>query len=160
MNPSAKTKVSATESRPTETPVTRSIRVKAIDHVTIVVSDLERSRSFYCDLLGMREIERPGFQFPGLWFEADGTQVHLILEFDGSATPGYANETEKTMKGVLHHFAFEVDDAAKAAETLRNHGVRINGGPVPRPDGPTQVWFYDPDGHVIEVFDRRCSARG
>ena len=46
------------------------IEVGGIDHVTIVVEDLERSRHFYCDVLGMRAIERPEFPFPGLWFLA------------------------------------------------------------------------------------------
>jgi catechol 2,3-dioxygenase-like lactoylglutathione lyase family enzyme len=130
------------------------LRLKGLDHVTIVVSDLERSRGFYCDVLGMTPIERPAFPFPGAWFAAGRSQVHLLLEDDLCAAPGYPNETPRTQAGRLHHFAFEVDDAYGAAEVLRSHGVRINGGPVARPDGCIQVWFYDPDGHVCEVFHR------
>ena len=80
--------------------------------------------------------------------------MHLILEDDSSAETGYPNETEKTGMGKVHHFAFEVDDAHAAADELRKNGVRIHGGPVPRPDGFPQVWFYDPDGHVVEIFSR------
>ena len=130
------------------------IRVRGIDHVTLVTSDLERSRAFYCDLLGMEPLRRPGFPFPGLWFRAGATQVHLILETDETATPGDLSVSATTGAGLAHHFAFEVDDAHASARALAEHGVRIMGGPARRPDGCIQVWFYDPDGYVVEVFER------
>ena len=131
-----------------------ALRVKGIDHVTLVTSDLERSRKFYCDVLGMEPTARPDFPFPGLWFRAGGTQVHLILEAEGCARPGDHSIREDTGAGLAHHFAFEVDDAHAAAAALQERGVRIMGGPVSRPDGCIQVWFYDPDGYVVEVFHR------
>ncbi|MEX0939648.1 MAG: VOC family protein [Pirellulales bacterium] len=129
------------------------LKVRSIDHVTIIVADLERSRQFYCDVLGMQQVERPAFKFPGLWFQAGATQVHLILEFEGCAPPGYA-AAAAARAGLAHHFAFEVDDAPRAAEQLTAAGVQIMGGPNNRPDGCIQVWCYDPDGHVVEVFHR------
>ena len=131
-----------------------SIDVQGIDHVTIVVKDLQRSREFYCNLLGMAEIERPDFGFPGCWFQAGSTQVHLILEQDGCSTPGCGLDPDRVGAGLTHHFAFQVNDARGAAAILETAGVRIQGGPVVRPDGCIQVWFYDPDGHCVEVFDR------
>ena len=131
-----------------------ALRVKGIDHVTLVTSDLERGRKFYCDILGMEPTERPEFKFPGLWFRAGNTQVHLILEMDTSALAGDRAIRDDTGAGLAHHFAFEVDDAHAAAAALEERGVRIMGGPVPRPDGCIQVWFYDPDGYVVEVFHR------
>ncbi|MCZ6792470.1 MAG: VOC family protein [Planctomycetota bacterium] len=129
-----------------------TFQVRGIDHVTLVVDDLERSRAFYCDILGMQLTGRPDFPFDGLWFQAGSTQVHLILNNDIAAAPGYPNASDSTQAGVAHHFAFRVDDAREAADKLRERGVRIMGGPALRPDGAVQVWFYDPDGHVVEVF--------
>lgn len=128
------------------------IQVKQLDHVTVIVEDLERSRKFYTDVLGMRVVDRPRFSFDGLWLEAGGTQVHLILNHPECADPGYPNVKPETLPGRIHHFAFQVDDAYAAADHLKEAGVRIQGGPVPRPDGCIQVWFFDPDGHVVEVF--------
>jgi glyoxylase I family protein len=130
------------------------IRVKGIDHVTLVVRDLARSGDFYLGLLGMEEIDRPRFPFPGRWFAAGGTQVHLILEMPGTPRAGVAFDRERVGAGMAGHFAFEVDDAVAAADRLREHGIAIMGGPARRPDGCIQVWFYDPDGHVVEVFHR------
>ena len=65
-----------------------SIQVKSLDHVTLVVKDLERAREFYVEALGMREVPRPAFSFAGSWFQAGATQVHLILEYSGSGPAG------------------------------------------------------------------------
>ncbi len=131
------------------------IHVKAIDHVTIVVDDLQRSANFYRDLLGMRQIDRPDFGFPGFWFQAGSTQVHLIENMSGCSEPGGGLDPDRVKAGLTHHFAFEVEDATAAMDVLTANGIRIQGGPNRRPDGCIQVWFYDPDGHCVEVFDRR-----
>ncbi len=124
------------------------IRVEAIDHVTIVVGDLERSRAFYCDALGMVQVERPDFDFHGRWFQAGNTQVHLILEHDQSGPAGSATPTGS--RG--HHFAFRVADGRAAAERLRALGIPIASGPKVRPDGAVQTFVRDPDGHLVELF--------
>lgn len=130
------------------------IQVKAIDHVTLVVGDLERSRAFYVDVLGMRQVPRPAFNFPGLWFQAGATQIHLILQHQGSDTPGFRQPAEHVGAGRTGHFAFEVDDAREAVAELNRLGVRVRGGPSLRPDGFVQIWCYDPDGHVVELFSK------
>ena len=130
-----------------------TLAVEGIDHVTLIVKNLERSRLFYCDLLGMTEVTRPDFPFSGLWFQAGKTQIHLILEHDESSTSGDSGERSKAKHGGrTHHFAFVVADASAAVDVLKERGVPIRGGPSRRPDGPTQVWCSDPDGHVVEVF--------
>ncbi|MCH2202677.1 MAG: DUF1805 domain-containing protein [Fuerstiella sp.] len=134
--------------------VVSSVNARHLDHVTIIVEDLERSRRFYTEVLGMQVVERPGFSFDGMWLNAGGTQVHLILDHPECADPGYPNMNAETLPGRVHHFAFEVEDAYGAADRLKEHGVRIQGGPVSRPDGCIQVWFFDPDDHIVEVFHK------
>ncbi len=136
---------------------TAPLAVKTIDHVTLVVADLERSARFYVDLLGMRRVERPGFNFPGLWFQAGDTQIHLILEHAQSSPAGAALPPPSAGAGRVFHFAFEVDDARQAVATLKEHGVVVRGGPSLRPDGCVQTWCHDPDGHVVELFSRPVS---
>ena len=48
--------------------------------------------------------------------------------------------------------ACEVDDLEAACSRLAAHGVKLVGGPMPRGDGVTQVFFRDPDGYVLELF--------
>ena len=129
---------------------TRQLQVKCIDHATLVVKDLERSRRFYRDVLGMRETPRPAFSFAGLWFQAGTTQIHLILEYEGSGPAGNllpaAQRSPRT-----HHVAFLVEDATAAFAYLQAQEVPLVAPPKPRPDGYMQVFVADPDGHVIEL---------
>ena len=137
----------------TRTAAAGAIQVQSIDHVTLVVKDLARSREFYVQQLGMREVPRPAFSFAGLWFQAGKTQIHLILEFAGSGPAGNLLPAEKRTSRT-QHLAFLVEDAAAAAGRLKELGVPLLGSPKPRPDGYMQVFCTDPDGHVVEL----CSA--
>ena len=126
---------------------TASLQVKSLDHVTLIVKDLDRSQQFYVDTLGMDLVGRPGFSFPGLWFQAGNTQIHLILEHEDSGAAGGGDYTSSRN----HHFAFQVDDANTVAERLSGLGIPIVSGPVNRPDGAIQVFVNDPDGHLVEL---------
>jgi catechol 2,3-dioxygenase-like lactoylglutathione lyase family enzyme len=132
------------------------IRVRFLDHVTVVVKDLERSREFYVDVLGMEEVPRPGFGFPGLWFQAGPSQIHLIEEHAASGPAGLARSTGGSVS--RGHHAFEVADARQAAEELKRRGLPLAAGPKLRPDGPTQIYLHDPDGHLVELFSHPSPA--
>ncbi|WP_437203517.1 VOC family protein [Planctomicrobium sp. SH664] len=125
------------------------IRVRQIDHITIVVRDLEASRRFYCDLLGMQQVPRPAFPFAGLWFQAGVTLLHLILEHPESP---YYPAVGVTSNSRGRHFAFAVDDIQEVKAKLDELGVGIVNGPKQRPDGPTQLYILDPDDNLIELF--------
>ena len=129
--------------------LSESIRVQHIDHVTIVVKDLDRSRRFYVDILGMEEVARPGFSFAGAWFQAGATLLHLIKEHAESGKAG--TEEERARGSRCHHFAFEVSDARAAAHLLKDQGVPLIQNTKLRPDGAVQTFVRDPDGHVVEL---------
>jgi len=134
--------------------VTAPIQVQHIDHVTLIVKSVEASRQFYVGLLGMTEVVRPAFDFQGAWFQAGATLIHLIEEHDRSGPAGYPDSVVKKSSR-NHHFAFEVDDAKAAAETLKARGIELVDDAKTRPDGAVQVFLTDPDGHVVEL----CTSR-
>lgn len=139
-------------SRQAGRPLSSPIRVREIDHLTLVVKSLELSRAFYVDLLGMDEVARPAFTFPGAWFQAGATLLHLIEEHDQSGQAGA--DVNRSRNSRCHHFAFEVTDARAAAQTLKTQGVTLIDDAKLRPDGAVQVFLADPDGHVVEL----CSS--
>ena len=54
--------------------------IKRPDHFTIVTDQLEATRAFYVDLLGMREGPRPAFPVPGLWlYVHDQPVLHVVV---------------------------------------------------------------------------------
>lgn len=136
-----------------ETPMaqtTTPIHVRQLDHVTLIVKDLKRSRDFYVGVLGMQQVPRPGFSFDGLWFQAGATQIHLILEH-GESGPSGQTSAGRPKSSRHHHFAFLVDDAPAVAQQLREQGQPVLSGPKDRPDGAVQVFVEDPDGYVVEL---------
>ena len=131
----------------------QSLGISSVDHITIIVSDLEQTRRFYVDLLGMSEVPRPDFDFEGKWFESGTSQIHATITSDLAGLAGWGDrQVKRASRG--HHFAFQVEDAIQAAKFLRENEIEIVAGPQQRPDGPTQVYVNDPDGHVIEFFSR------
>ena len=52
-----------------------------LQHFTIEPSDLERTKNFYCDVLGLEDGDRPPLGFPGYWLYYGGVAtVHLLGE--------------------------------------------------------------------------------
>ena len=126
------------------------VQVKQIDHITLVVRDVEASRQFYVGLLGMLEVPRPAFSFDGAWFQAGSTLIHLIKEHDRSGPAGYPVEV-LVRSSRNHHFAFQVEDARASAEKLKSLGITLLDDAKLRPDGAVQVFLTDPDYHVVEL---------
>jgi catechol 2,3-dioxygenase-like lactoylglutathione lyase family enzyme len=124
-----------------------------IQHVGLVVTDVDRSRRFYSEALGLEEVPRPpNFTFDGAWFRFGGTELHLLSDAHATGGAGQANPGAGAERGMTHHLAFEVDDLGAACARLAENGVGLAGGPMPRGDGYVQVFFRDPDGHVLELF--------
>ena len=125
------------------------ISVKSLDHVTLVVKDLEASKQFYCGILGMDDVPRPDFSFAGKWFQAGSTQIHLILEHEQSGPAGEIRRGEPSTRN--HHHAFLVDDVTGAFEAAKAAEAEIVSEPKSRPDGAVQLFLRDPDGYIVEL---------
>src|SRR5881275_1773054 len=84
-----------------------------IDHVSVLITDVERSRCFYRDVLGLKEIAKPRtFAFVALWFELGNQQLHLLQK----AKPDVPSP---------RHFALRVVDVKAARTYLRGRGLAI-----------------------------------
>jgi len=131
------------------------MKYSSVHHVALPVTDLERARRFYSEVLGLTEMPRPPFDFPGAWYELEpgGQQVHLIV---------YPNHTLREGKGLETrdvHFAMRVPSFREAVEYFHAKGYSEKADDVfrkmivnPRATaGFPQLYIMDPDRHVIEV---------
>ena len=118
-----------------------SLKVHELNHVALHVSDLEKSIHFYGEILELPSLPRPAFNFPGAWFALGNQELHLIDD------PEIQADSRRH-----HHFALLVDDAFAARAALEAKGLTEFRGPSPRPDGPMQLFFHDPDGYLIEMY--------
>ena len=117
---------------------------KDVHHISFAVAELERSRAFYEDVLGLEPIARPDLGLPGLWYRAGSAEVHLIELPDGVD----AGQPPAKLSPIANHQAFAIEDYRAAVEALRGHGLElIETGPE-----RGQLWVADPDGNVIELI--------
>lgn len=116
--------------------------LQELNHVAIHVSDVDRSCAFYADVLKLERMARPAFDFPGAWFRLGRVQeLHII-----------GGRTEPVMSHNRgNHFALRTENIEAWRRHLDGLGL-IARGPVRRPDGATQIFIRDPDGHIIEIF--------
>jgi catechol 2,3-dioxygenase-like lactoylglutathione lyase family enzyme len=130
-----------------------TIAAKSFDHVTLICADLEATRRFYRDFIGMTEVPRPAFKFPGLWFQLGQVQIHATQQSPEAGRAGRADQGG-TLVSRGHHLAFSVEDVAAALQMVDIHEVKIASPLQTRPDGFKQLYVYDPDGHVVELVSR------
>ena len=126
-----------------------------LQHFTIEPSDLERTKNFYCDVLGLEDGDRPPLGFPGYWLYSGGVAtVHLLGERkprEGIVVRGTEKKFEDT--GRFDHIAFSATDLAGVRARLKKHNVQYREQVVPR-TGAGQIFLYDPDGVGVELnFD-------
>jgi catechol 2,3-dioxygenase-like lactoylglutathione lyase family enzyme len=118
--------------------------ILAIHHVQITVPKgfEAAARDFYCNVLGLTEIEKPEALKPrgGLWLQVGDRQVHIGVE-DGENRPA-----------TKAHVAYAVDDLEAWRARLSNHGIRIEDG-VPIP-GHVRCEFRDPFGNRVELIEQ------
>ena len=116
--------------------------IKALAHLCVFSTDLERSRVFYCDALGLKK------HFD---FHKNGKLFGFYLQ----VAPGQFIEIFQTVAGLeirhqrIHHFCLEVENIDALREKLLAHGIAV----TPKKlgcDQTWQCWCQDPDGTEVE----------
>lgn len=119
----------------------------------LVVSDIERSRSFYRDVLGATVYREYGgtscvLDFQGNW---------LLLVTGGGPTedkPGVAFAPPADPAIVSHELTMRVPDCRQAYEVLKSRGATFLTPPVDH-GFEIRCFFRDPDGHLLEISEVR-----
>jgi catechol 2,3-dioxygenase-like lactoylglutathione lyase family enzyme len=136
------------------------MKIRAVDHLDLVVTSLERSVPFYQELLGLDAQDRDRGRArrarrlhlaPGRGAERDFALGLREKQSDSRALP-----YDRYAVGV-HHVAFRVGSRTEVdqrAEWLRAVGAEIESGPAEYgySEGYYAVFFYDPDGLKLELM--------
>jgi catechol 2,3-dioxygenase-like lactoylglutathione lyase family enzyme len=122
---------------------------QSLNHYTIMARDLEATKNFYRDVVGLTVGDRPPLNFPGYWLYCGGTPtVHLLgyraIDPVISDGPSYPAKT-----GRLDHIAFACTGLKEMRANLESKGIKYDERVLPRLN-MTQLFYLDPDGIAVE----------
>lgn len=130
--------------------------IDRLNHVAIVVPDLESAAATYRDTLGARvsaPVDLPEHGVSTIFIELGNTKIELLHPL-GENSP-IAGFLERNPGGGMHHLCFEVDDIYAARERLRQRGARVLGDGEPKTGahGKPVLFLHPRDfcGTLIEI---------
>ncbi len=121
--------------------------LRNLNHILVLADDLDATRDFYVDVLGLEVGDRPPFQFPGHWlYLGDQAVVHLASKDRGSAEA----DNGEGGTGAIDHIAFEASGLGDMTARLQARGIPVRQRVVPGL-GLRQLFIQDPNGITIEL---------
>jgi catechol 2,3-dioxygenase-like lactoylglutathione lyase family enzyme len=120
-----------------------------LDHIALLVRDLDASVAFLTGVLGLREIPNPMGGTAIRWIEiGDGRRFHL------QAGDIAMTHVEKPTHFALSTGAFDATLARFRAEGVGFSDMRGTPGAInTRPDGMRAIFLQDPNGYWFEIND-------
>ncbi len=131
--------------------------IKRIDHVALVVDDLEAALTFWRDALGLRVSqteEEPTEKTTVAFLPLGESEIELVQPH--TADSGTAKFLAKRGPG-MHHLCIEVEDLEALLARLQRQGVRlINETPVTKPNGVRYAFIHPKStyGVLIELYEK------
>lgn len=135
------------------------IKITELDHIVLNVRDIDRSLTFYTQVLGLKGERVQEFKEGKVGFPSVRINEHTIVDlFPLKGDEATRQKSGEKTQGNLNHFCLvaEKDDPSKIVDYLKGHNVPIRQGPISRwgaKGRATSVYFLDPDGNEIEI---RC----
>jgi lactoylglutathione lyase len=118
------------------------------DHTGVMVADLDRSITFYQDILGLTLLGRLTHTEPSIELAFLGMDDRVFVEL----VSGY--NSELPVEGKVHHLAFTVEGIEEEITRLKGLNVTfIDEEITTLPNGAKYIYFYGPDKEWIELFE-------
>jgi catechol 2,3-dioxygenase-like lactoylglutathione lyase family enzyme len=129
-----------------------------IEHYLVLTDDLEGTRDFYVEALGMHVGTRPPLEFPGYWVYVGDTPCIHIAEWQTYTAHSLGKGIPVTVRaagtGPVDHIAFHGQDYDDIVARLERRGVAFIRND--RPNKTTrQLFLQDPNGVKIEINVRK-----
>lgn len=126
------------------------LQLTAIHHIAIIASDYQRSKAFYCDVLGFRLMGEYYREARDSWKGDLALQDRYTIElFSFPEPPARVSHPEACG---LRHLAFTVPDVAATVATLADKGVICEPIRIDELTGKQCTFFADPDGLPLELY--------
>jgi methylmalonyl-CoA epimerase len=129
--------------------------LKKIDHIAIVVRDVEKAAKSYAGMFGFKEVERmegPGGEFTSIMMSLDDIWIEIFQPLK----PGSFMKFLEERGGGLHHVSFLTDDIVKEIKTLKSQGKKLQ-NEEPIKFSNVKIAFVHPsaaENVLIELVER------
>ena len=124
--------------------------VGQLSHVAIRSGNLEITRRFYTEVLGMRVAERPDFGFPGLWIRSGMFGGEPFLHFYGGSAAEDPDGTVPEGTAAIDHVSIATHGYREVLQRLRRFRLEWWENVVPE-HSLWQVFVYDPNHVLLEI---------
>ncbi|MGH9313473.1 MAG: VOC family protein [Vicinamibacterales bacterium] len=140
--------------------------IDTFHHTSLPSSDIDRSKRFYAEVLGLKELPRPPFNFPGAWYQVGDRTLHLIVGRHSTFREGKGIDSHdvhvairvKSYGGAIEHLASlgyqPLDPQAANQDPFRTMRLSPTGTA-----GFPQIYILDPDRNVVEINAERDDSR-
>ncbi len=126
------------------------MNLKTIHHIAIIVSDYEKSKHFYTDLLGF-QIIRENYREARNDYKLDLALGDCELEI--FAIPGSPERPSYPEACGLRHLAFQVDNIEETVKELNSLGIETESIRIDEFTGKRMTFFRDPDDLPLELHE-------
>ncbi len=124
--------------------------IEALDAVWVHIRDIKRSRAFYRDVLGLKEVNASDKGMWAMYRIPAGPYLAIHRQF-----PGEPGRKAGTVTGLY----FRVKDVHKAVRAIEKRGGRITDRPFKLPWGDTHATVADPDGNEFSISTKTVPRR-
>ena len=142
------------------------MKIKKLDHVSIATNQLEDTKKFYCDLLGLKVGHRPKLKSSGYWlYSGEEAIIHLvetgsnldreIANSDDKKTArslGDLGKTDLSETGMDNHIAMTVEESAGLVQFMKANKIAYWDRLLADRE-LYQIFVQDPNGVIIELND-------
>ena len=142
------------------------MKIKRLDHVSIATDQLEDTRKFYCDLLGLKVGHRPKLKSSGYWLYSGEEAIIHLVETGSNLDQEFAfSQDKKTARslgnpkindlsetGMDDHIAMTVEESAGLVKHMQESDVKYWDRLI-ADRGLYQIFVRDPNGVIIELND-------
>ncbi len=122
-----------------------STNIFSLNHASFIVANLDISLVFYCNILGLQQVDRPDLGFPGAWFQLGSQQIHLLELENPDPITGRPEHGGRDRHVALNALSLTpIQDALKKAGIVYTMSI----------SGRRALFCRDPDGNTVEVIEQ------
>ena len=122
-----------------------STNIFSLNHASFIVANLDVSLVFYCNILGLQQVDRPDLGFPGAWFQLGSQQIHLLELENPDPVTGRPEHGGRDRHVALNALSLTpIQDALKKAGIVYTMSI----------SGRRALFCRDPDGNTVEVIEQ------